>query len=110
MEVSDAAGNHATDTVAITVLSLNPEESTPRLMETIESWNLEKGTENSLTSKLEDALHLLSKGKEDGEIHKLMDFISQVEALRGMKLTIEQADYLTAEAQRIIDLIKGSPP
>jgi len=110
LEVSDVARNHATDTVTITVLSLNPEESIGRLMETIESWNLEKGTESSLTSKLEDALHLLSKGKENGAIHKLMDFINQVEAIREMKLTIEQADYLTAEAQRIIDLIKGYPP
>ena len=107
LEVSDAAGNHATDTVTITVLSLNPEELIQRLMETIESWNLGKGTENSLTSKLEDAVHLLNKGNENGAIHKLMDFISQVEALQGKKLRDDQADYLIAEAQRIIDLIKG---
>jgi len=107
LEVSDAAGNHATDTVTITVLSLTPEKLLRRLMETIESWNLRKGTENSLTLKLEDVLHLVDIGNENGAIHKLMDFINQVEALRGMKLTIEQADYLTAEAQRIIDLIKG---
>jgi parallel beta-helix repeat protein len=110
LEVSDAAGNRATDTVTITVLSLNPEESIQRLMETIESWNLVKGTENSLTSKLEEAIHLSNIGNENGAIHKLTDFMNQVEALREKKLTIERADYLTAEAQRIIDLIKRYPP
>jgi parallel beta-helix repeat protein len=107
LEVSDAAGNHANDTVTITVLSLNPEELLQRLMETIEYWNLGRGTENSLTSKLEETILLLKKGNDNGAIHKLMDFINQVEALRDEKLTNEQADYLISEAQRIIDLIEG---
>jgi len=55
---------------------------------------------------LRDATHLLDIGNENGAVHKLLDLISQVEALRGKKLTNEQADYLTSEAQRIIDLIK----
>ena len=83
------------------------EEAMQELTETIKSWDLPRGTENSLTSKLQDAIHLLDKKNENGAIHKLMDFINQVEALQGMKLTIEQAEYLAAEAQRIIDLIKG---
>jgi len=85
--------------------SASPEDLTQRLIETIETWNLPKGTENSLTSKLEDTLHLLAIGNENGAIHKLMDFISQVEALRDKKLSSDQADYLISEAQRIIDLI-----
>jgi len=84
-----------------------PAEETQELIEKLEAWNLPKGTENSLTSKLERALHLLAIGNENGAIHKLMDFISQVEALRGKKLNDEQADYLVSEAQRIIDLING---
>jgi len=107
LTVSDAAGNHATDTVTITVLSLSPHELIQRLIKTIETWNLPKGTENSFTSKLEDALHLLDIGNENGTVHKLMDFISQVEALRENKLTKEKAEYLIADALRIIDLIKG---
>jgi len=82
-----------------------PAEALEDLIETIEAWNLPKGTENSLTSKLEDALHLLDKGNENGARHKPMDFINQVEALRDKKLTDEQADFLISEAQRIIDLI-----
>jgi hypothetical protein len=79
---------------------------TKTLIRTIRFWDLPKGTESSLTSKLDDAIHLLDKGNEKGAIHKLMDFIDKAEGLRGKKLTSEQADYLVAEAQRIIDLIK----
>ena len=85
----------------------NPAEETQELIENIETWNLRKGTENSLTVKLEGAIHLLDIGNENGAIHKLMDFINQVEAQREKKLSEEQADYLISEAQRIIDLIKG---
>jgi len=77
-----------------------------RLIETIKSWNLNKGTERSLVSKLEDVLHLLEIGNGNGAIHKLTDFINEVEALRGDKLTNEQADYLVFEAQIIIELIE----
>ena len=76
------------------------------LIRTVTLWNLHKGTENSLTSKLEGALHLLDIGNENGAVHKLMDFMSQVEALRDKKLTTKQANQLVSEAQRIIDLIK----
>jgi parallel beta-helix repeat protein len=107
LNVSDSAGNHATDKVTITVLSLPPEDLVQRLVETIDTWNLLRGTENRLTSKLEGALHLLEKGNENGAIHKLMGFMSQVEVLREKKLTSEQANYLIAEAQKIIDLING---
>ncbi|UCG36304.1 MAG: hypothetical protein JSV64_06740 [Candidatus Bathyarchaeota archaeon] len=82
-----------------------PDDLMPRMIETIEDWNLQQGTENSLTSTVDAALDLLNAGNEIGAIHKLMDFINQVEAKRGKKLTDRQADYLIAEAQRIIDLI-----
>lgn len=77
------------------------------LVRTIRCWDLGKGTEKALTSKLEDAIHLVNQGNVNGAIHKLMDLMSQVEAMRGKKLTDEQADYLISEAQRIIDLINN---
>ncbi len=86
---------------------LSPVEATQELIETIETWNLSKGIENSLTCKLDTVVLLLVKENIRGSIHKLVVLTNQVEALRGKKLTTEQADYLTAEAQRIIDLIKG---
>jgi len=106
LDVSDPAGNHATDTVTITVLP-SPEGLIQGLIETVDTWNLPYGTENSLTSKLDDVLHLLAIGNENGAIHKLMEFMSQIEALRDKKLYNDQADYLVSEAQRIIDLING---
>ena len=87
--------------------TLAPAEATQVLIETIKTWNLPKGTEKSLVSKLEDAIHQLEMGNENGAIHKLMDFMDQVEGFRGKKLTDAQADYLLSEAQRIIDLIQG---
>jgi len=85
----------------------SPSKLVEKLIETIETWNLPKGTENSLTSKLDGVIHLLNKGNENGPVHKMGAFVNHVEALRGKKLTDEQADYLTSEALRIIDLIEG---
>jgi hypothetical protein len=77
------------------------------LIETIESWNLPKGTEKSLTAKMKAAIRIFEMGKEDGAIRKLAAFINRVEILRDKKLTNEQADYLTMEVQKFLDLIKG---
>jgi hypothetical protein len=84
-----------------------PIENTQHLIETIETWSLPTGTENTLTSKLSAAINLLNLGNENGALHKLDDFISNVEAFRGKKLTDEQADYLVSEAQKIIGFING---
>ncbi len=84
----------------------SPIDGIQELIETIESWNLPIGTELSLTSKLEEAIHLLNMGNENGAIHKLTDFINQVEALRSKgKLADWQADHLVTEAQTIISII-----
>jgi PKD repeat protein len=109
LTVSDAAGNHATDTVTITVLNLTSKDLTQRLLKTIENWKLPKGTENSLTSKLKNTLHLLDIGNKRGATNNLECFINEVKALQGKKLTNGQANYLISEAQRIINLIKDKP-
>jgi parallel beta-helix repeat protein len=85
----------------------SPVEATQELIETIETWNLSKGIENSLTSKLDNAIHQFNKENENVAINKLTALTNQVEALRGKKLTNEQANHLISEAQRIIDLING---
>ena len=85
----------------------SPVEATQELIETIETWNLPKGTENSLKAKLKVAIHMLDMGKENGATRKLTAFINRVEMLREKTLTNEQADELVSEAQRIIDLING---
>ena len=83
-----------------------PLESLTVFVETIETMNLPKGIENSLTVKLENAIKQLDKGNENSVVNKLTAFINQVEALKGKKLTNEQADRLASEAQRIINLIQ----
>jgi parallel beta-helix repeat protein len=85
----------------------SPVEATQELIETLETLNLPKGTENSLKAKLKVAIHMLDMGKEEGAIHKLSVFINRVEMLREKTLTNEQADYLIAEAQRIRHFING---
>lgn len=85
--------------------NLTPIEVTQQLIEVIDTWNLPKGTENGFTSKLEATLHLLALGNENGATRRLVAFMNQVEALRGKKLTSGQADYLTSEARRIMNLI-----
>lgn len=77
-----------------------------RLIETIRTWSLPKGTDNSLTTKLNRAIRVLIRGNEDGAVGKLGAFIRQVQAMCSKKLREEQASYLVEEAQRIIDLIK----
>jgi len=85
----------------------SPVEATQELIGTIETWNLSKGFENSLISKLDNVIHLLAIENQQGPIYKLIVLTNQVEAFRGKKLTSEQANYLISEAQRIINLIKG---
>jgi len=84
-----------------------PVEATQELIETIETWNLPKGLEKCLTSKLDNAIHQLNKGNENVAINKLIVLINQIEALRDKKLTSDQANYLIAEIQGIKDLIHG---
>jgi len=85
----------------------SPVEATQEFIETIETWNLQKGTENSLKAKLKVAIHMLDMEKENGATRKLTAFTNRVEMLREKKLTNEQADCLISEAQRITDLIDG---
>jgi len=85
----------------------NPVKATQELVETIETWNLPKGTGNSLKAKLKVAIHMLDLGEEDGAIRKLTAFINRIEMLREKTLTNQQADKLVLEAQRIIALING---
>lgn len=81
------------------------EENIQKLIEIVNTWNLPKGTECCLTSKLKAALHLLNTNKSSGTLHKLEVFMVKVQFLRGKKLTNEQANYLTSKTQETINLI-----
>jgi hypothetical protein len=84
------------------VTVITPSQAIASLVETVEDKSLPKGAESGLTSKLSDALKLLDKCNEDGAIHKLIDFMSQVEAFLNKKLTEGQTDILIEQTQEII--------
>jgi len=85
----------------------SPQASIQSLVDTIKAWNLPKGTENSLTSKLANAIQSLEKGQQNAAINKLNAFVNEVRAQSGKKLTSVQANLLTSEAQRIINMIQS---
>lgn len=89
------------------VARAHPQDLIEKVIATIETWHLPKGTQNSLKAQLKAAIHMLDIGKEDRAIRKLTDFINEIKKLRETKLTNDQADYLMTEARRIIDLIEG---
>jgi len=86
--------------------SPTPLQALEELVQTVESYNLDYGVETSLISKLRAAHQSLDKENTNASMGPLIAFINQVEVLRDRKLTTQQADQLTSEVQRIIDLIE----
>lgn len=101
LTVTDDDGD--TNTFTVEVVVTNPSEEVTDLIEDIEAMNLYHGLENSLTKKLMNVLQSLEQELVDDAINQLNAFIIQVEEQRGDKLTNEQADYLIAEAQSIVN-------
>jgi len=73
------------------------------LIDDVKELGLSAGIENSLVSKLENALASWEKGNNNACENKLNAFINQVEALSGNKLTEEEANALIDAAQNIIN-------
>jgi hypothetical protein len=69
-----------------------PESETEDLITEIEILNLPAGTENSLTSKLDNALTKLEQGNTNAAISQLNAFINQVNAQAGKKISQADAD------------------
>lgn len=76
----------------------------------VETFGLERGIENALVSKIENAQKSIEKGNTKAGINKLEAFIKQVEALKGKKVTEKEAALLINEAYLIIETIDGPPP
>jgi len=102
---TDYASNQ--NTISVTYIIESPAESTKDIIDDIKELNLPKGTENSLTSKLQNAIDALNRGNTDAAIIKLEAFISEVRAQQCKKIPCDKADELIAMAQRIIDSIGG---
>lgn len=100
LTVTDDRGGTGSDTVVITVRT--PAQAVRGLIDDIRGMGLPATTQNGLIAKLKDAAAALDKGHVRPAIGKLNDFINQVEALRGKRLTEAQANQLVASAQRIL--------
>lgn len=101
--IKDKDGGFTDYTVEVSVLT--PEEAIQDLIDTVESFNLQQGIENSLDAKLDAALQALEDLNDNNDvaaINALEAFINAVEAQRGNKLTDAQADELVEKAQAII--------
>ena len=71
------------------------------LINTVNSFNLAKGLQTSLDAKLKDALSAVNAGNTATACPDLTDFISEVHAQSGKKLTVAQANQLIAAAALI---------
>jgi hypothetical protein len=100
LSVTDDGGASDSDSVTITVIT--PEQATLNLITEVELIGLEDGPENSLVSKLDNAIKSITNDRPSA-FGQLDAFINECEAQRGKTLTAVQADALIAEAQKIID-------
>jgi Tol biopolymer transport system component len=71
------------------------------LIALVRSFNLPAGTENSLTTKLQDALAALAASDMATACTSLGAFINECSAQSGKKLTVEQASQLIDAATRV---------
>lgn len=93
------------DVKVFDVITTTPQEAIEDIVKDIEEMDLPEGLENSLLSKLENAIKSLEKGNDNAAISQIEAFINQVEAQRGKKLTDELADALIASAQNIVNAL-----
>jgi len=90
---------------ALSGTSETPESATTDLGTTVDGLGLPAGTTTSLRTKLARALDAMSRGDVAAACNALADFISEVKAISGKKLTVAQAQALIAEANRIRGLL-----
>jgi dipeptidyl aminopeptidase/acylaminoacyl peptidase len=78
-----------------------PAQRIADLIELVKSFNLHKGTANSLIVKLQHALRAVNAGNTETACSSLKAFMSEVSAQSGKKLPAVQATQLTDEAAAI---------
>ena len=96
---TDAAGNQAACTLIVHVKGAA--EQINDLIALVQSLGLHPGTANSLLVKLQGAASALDRGNLQAACGNLGDFLNEVNAQTGRKLTAAQANLLIAEATRI---------
>ncbi len=71
------------------------------LIQFINGFNLKKGIENSLSTKLRNAMGAVQRGNIITACNLLNAFINEVRAQTGKAITVDQANQLIAEANQI---------
>ena len=100
----------ATSAIFIGTRTSDPADLIAALIEEVMSLNFQMGVENSLDAKLDNVrkvLEDLNTNNDVAAVNGLTAFINEVEAQRGEKIPVEQADALIADAQAIIDLLSA---
>ena len=100
---TDDAGNNATKTFTITVLT--PIQADQKLTSIVNGMNLQGGEANSLDAKLAAALFSLNSHNNNTAKNQLNAFLNEVNAQTGKKITQTQATQLIQDAQDVINSI-----
>jgi hypothetical protein len=101
---------NTSDSFGVAVDSLKPAPTIADLIASVKALKLDKGTENSLLQKLNNAQKNVTNGKTATACGQLADFISQVTALKGKKIIpASAADNLIKEAQEVRSSLGCSP-
>jgi|GEM_PF-5357053 len=94
------------ETITITVQQVSdPSEQLQSFKLYIEGLNLQKGTANSLLTKIENAIKSLEKGNIQAANGQLKAFINEVNAQSGKKIPSDIAEILKEKVQGIIQSI-----
>jgi hypothetical protein len=101
----DSEGETASDQARVTVQT--PEEALTDLIALVESLGLAKGIETALLATLDAALRSLT-ADAPAAIPQLEAFVKQVEALRGVELTHQEANDLLQRVREIIRSIEAN--
>jgi len=102
---TDPNYTNATGTGYITITVKTPIQLLQDLINNVNRLEIPKGTKQSLTSKLNNAVSSSEKGNENAAINQINAFINEVNAQRGKKIPTTQADELIRQARSIIDVI-----
>jgi hypothetical protein len=99
---TDEVGNVAHGSFDVVVIhNVDPRDAVDQLHTTVDGLGLPKGTATSLDAKLEAVVAALATGDTATACSDLAAFVHEVEAQRGKKLTVAQADELLAAAEEI---------
>lgn len=96
---TDASANNANASQSVTVLS--PQAQISNLETSVTNLALPRGTTTSLLTKLDHALAAANAGDVATACASLQDFINETGAQAGKKISISDANTLSAAAQRI---------